>query len=202
MGKIVIGIDQSYQDTGISVGYNGKIKFTGDCYLKNLKSNTECREVLRKRLQKVFAKSLEYQCRYNAPVTVLIERIRLRSQGVLSIDYIKSIGALNALICDLAHGYNFPVYSVDTRAWKSAVIGTSKPQNNKYGFNPNKWPTIQWCVRNGYENRIISYEVSNRKKKAVVERGGKRFTYNDNTADSIGIMFYGFTENPKLQEEH
>lgn len=38
------------------------------------------------------------------------------------------------MIVDTASQYNIPVYSVDTRAWKSASIGTSKEKSNKYGL--------------------------------------------------------------------
>ena len=44
-------------------------------------------------------------------IICVIERIRLRSQGFLNINYIKSIGALNALIVDLMYEYNIKVYS-------------------------------------------------------------------------------------------
>lgn len=202
-GKIVIGIDQSYHDTGISVVYNNKLKYAGHCYLGQYKNNTRRREVLKERLARIFTKVFEYECRYNATVTVIIERIRLRSNGALSLDYIKSVGALNALICDLARIYNFPVYSVDTRAWKGAVVGTAKPEKNDYGIDPKKWPTVQWCVRSGYKRRILNYEVSPRKVKGIfTDDAGKRYVYNDNIADSIAIAFYGFVEKQNLKEEH
>lgn len=114
--------------------------------------------------------------------------------------YIKEMGALNATIIDMAYKFDIPVYSVDTRSWKSQVIGTSKTQPNRYGFPPEKWPTIQWCIVHEYE-QFIKEEVSPRKKKAVIERGGKRFTYNDNKADSIGIALYGFLPESKQKLE-
>lgn len=121
----------------------------------------------------------------------------------MNLDYIKGIGALNALIVDLAHEYQIPVYSVDTRSWKSQVIGSSRPGRNRYGFPEEKWPTIQWCLDQGY-SWLITEQVSPRKKKAVIERDGERWTYNDNKADAIGIAMYGFINpvNQKLEEEH
>lgn len=200
--KIIIGIDQSYQDTGIAIGLNGKIKIAKDIELHSLKSNSLRRERLGSELRTIF-NSVKYKSiNYDASVTVLIERIRLQSQGFLNIDYIKSIGALNALICDVAAMYDFPVYSVDTRAWKSTIIGTSKTQNNPYGIDPHKWPTILWCIKHGYKHYIKYPITNNRKQKGVITKNNERYSYNDNTADSIGICLYGFTTNPKIKEEH
>lgn len=201
MNKIVIGIDQSYSDTGISVSYNGELKSSTHCYTENLKTNTQKRQQLRTTLNSVFEKVNTKQRQTGAEIIVIIERIRLRSQGFLNIDYIKSIGALNALIVDLSCAYDFPVFSVDTRAWKTAVVGTSKGLSNPFGIDEKKYPTIIWCCKHGYKNNIINYDVGKR-KKGVIEKDGKRYTYNDNIADSICISLYGFTNNMKLEKEH
>lgn len=201
--KIVIGIDQSYKDTGITVSLNGKVKMVTECFTMNLPNNSVKRKKLYETLDKIFDMVYGKAEHMEAEVVVVIERIRLQSQGFINIDYIKSIGALNALIVDLAKSYGYPVYSVDTRNWKSNVVGTSKGQKNKYGIDEKKWPTIQWCVRNGYEQYIIDYEIG-KKKKGVLERNGVKFTYNDNKADSIAISLYGFIPIKKqlLKEEH
>lgn len=207
--KIVIGIDQSYADSGIAVAFDGKLMAVRECKPSTTTSNTERRALLRQTLIRVFSmmqrKAFDIG---DCDVICIIERIRLQSakpgtQHFLNLDYIKGIGALNALIVDLAYEYQIPVYSVDTRSWKVQVIGSSKPQKNVFGFAEEKWPTIMWCVEKGYEKFIIE-DVSPRKKKAVIERGNKRFTYNDNKADAIGIAMYGFINpaNQKLEEEH
>lgn len=198
--RIVIGLDQSYKDTGISVSYNGKLKAATHCYTEHFKTNTEKRKELRHKLISVFDNVNSFSLKYNSPVTVIIERIRLYSQGFINIDYIKSIGALNALIVDTASQYNFPVYSVETKAWKAAVVGTSKPLNNPHGIDPKKWPTILWCVNRGYGSYIVDTNVG-RKKKGVIDNGFMAYTYNDNISDSICISLYGFTPNPLLKEE-
>lgn len=198
---IIIGIDQSYKCTGIALSYNGELKSTTCIKTEHLKNNSEKRKMIYGNLSAVFEKVCALSNIYEAEVTVIIERIRLRSQGFLNINYIKSIGALNALITDLAYIYDFPVYSVDTRAWKSSVVGTSKPKTNKYGFDPKKWPTILWCIEKGYKENIIEH-VSNRQTKGVINDNGERYTYNDNIADSICISLYGFTPSPKLEREH
>lgn len=204
MKKIVIGIDQSYKNTGISICVDGELTNIKSVHLKSLKTNSDRRKHLSNKLHHLFNK-VQYRAKYDSvEVWVIIERIRLRSQGFLNIDYIKSIGALNALIVDVASEYDFPVYNVDTRAWKSAIVGTSKPQNNKYGIDPEKWPTIKYICSLGFEDKIRVPVESIRKKKGVIEKDGIRFTYNDDAADSACIALYGFIpeKRQKLEVEH
>lgn len=191
ISKIVIGIDQSYKNTGISVSADGKIKNISNLRLDCFENNSERRQRLKNKLSKVFEKYFLLADKYGAELIIIIERIRLRSEGFLNIDYIKSIGALNSIIIDCAYEFGIPVYSVDTRAWKSQIIGTSKPQNNSYGIDPKKWPTIKWLISQGYEDKLIR-PINGRKKKGVIERKGKRFTYDDDAADSACISLYGF----------
>lgn len=205
----MIGIDQSYADSGIAVALDRKLMAVRECKPSTTTSNTERRALLRQTLIRVFSmmqrKAFDIG---DCEVVCIIERIRLQSakpgtQHFLNLDYIKGIGALNALIVDLAYEYHIPVYSVDTRSWKVQVTGSSKPLANKYGFAEEKWPTIKWCLNEGYEKFIIE-EVSSRKKKGVVVKNDKRYTYNDNKADAIGIAMYGFINpaNQKLEEEY
>lgn len=204
--KIVIGIDQSYADSGITVAFNGKVKSVSDCKPKSTATNTEVRVQLRHKLAKVFSTMQRKQYDMEqCELICIIERIRLQSakpgmEHFLNLPYIKGIGALNAVIVDLAAEYSIPVYSVDTRSWKSRVIGTSSPGKNPYGFPEEKWPTIKWCIDHGYGWLIVE-EVSPRKVKGVIEKDGERYTYNDNKADSIGIALYGFVNDPKLEVE-
>ena len=203
MKKYVIGIDQSYKNTGISVCVDGKITNIKSIRLEALEDNSRKRMQLANKLYVLFGKVFHKSLQEPTEVYVIIERIRLQSQGFINIDYIKSIGALNAVIVDCAKKYNFSVYSVDTRAWKSAIVGTSKPKINKYGINPEKWPTIQFIKRLGYEDKILIH-VSNRKKKGVFEKNGMKYTYNDDAADSACIALYGFIpkNKQKLELEH
>lgn len=206
MHTIIIGIDQSYKDTGISIWFDGALKQAIDCFTQNLANNTIKRATLRAKLLNIFGKlnvkkltyeSLKEECK----LICIIERIRLQSQGFINIDYIKSIGALNAMIVDTANIYSIPVFSVDTRAWKSSVIGSSKGKANKYGFDEKKWPTILWCIKNGYKGKIKA--DAGKKKKGVIEKNGEKYTYNDNIADAIGIgKFYFVGDKKLLKEEH
>lgn len=197
--KVVVGIDQSYNNTGISIAADGKLKKVKSLRLEGLENNSEKRRAL--------ASTLDGLLRSVAPradeVVCIIERIRLRSRGFLNIDYIKSIGALNSAIVDTCHDHGVTVYSVDTRCWKSQVIGTSKPSQvpNKYGVPDEKWPTVKWLLNQGWENSLI-VPVSPRKKKGTFERDGQRFMYNNDAADSAGIAMFGFLGNQdKLQLE-
>lgn len=194
---VVIGIDQSYKDTGIAIACNGKIKAVAHLSLSRLENNTE----RRKEVSDALITYIQFALEKTENVEVIVERIRLVSAGVLSMDYIKSMGALIATIVDTASLFHVPVYSVDTRAWKTAVIGTAKEKQNKYGLDPKKWPTILWCIKNGYKDKIIDYSVGKR-KKGILEKDGILYTYNDNKADSIGIALYGFVKDRKLMEEH
>jgi len=202
--KVVIGIDQSYKDSGITISINGKVKCVTDCYTDNLKNNTEKRITLKNKLEQI----INYIIRkgYNpinpdTEIVCLIERIRLKSQGFINIDYIKGIGALNTLIVDKMLQYGIETYSVDTRAWKSSIVGTSKERKNKHGIDPKKYPTILWCIRNGYEKQI-SQPAKPKQKKGVIIKGKDRIIYNDNKADSICISLYGFVPDGKLEREH
>lgn len=199
MIEICIGIDQSYQCTGISIFVNNKKKMMKSIDLKKLKCNTDKRIVLKKELESLIDHIYNIY-NNNINITVLIERIRLRSDGFINIDYIKSIGALDSIIIDCCTQKGIKVYSVDTRAWKSQIVGTSKPKENKYGIDPKKWPTILWCIKSGWESNIKE-DVGKQKKKGVIEKNGERFTYNDNVADSAGIALYWFNGNKNILKE-
>lgn len=197
--KVVIGVDQSYSNTGISISCDGQLKKIGSVHLDKLSCNSERRGVLRKKLEHI----IKLNVNKAKEVQIIVERIRLQSQGFININYIKSIGALNSTIVDVAREYNLKVYSVDTRAWKSQIVGTSKELANKIGIDPKKWPTIQYIIRQGWEDSIL-LRVSNKKKKGVLLRGDEKYTYNDDAADSACISLYGFIpkNNQKLEEEH
>lgn len=196
--KIIIGIDQSYKNTGISIIADGKIKKITSKDLTIYESNTERRRALRKTLDGLL-KSVTPKAE---SVVCIIERIRLQSQGFLNINYIKSIGALNALIVDTMAEYNIPVYSVDTRCWKAQVVGTSKPMSNEYGVPEEKWPTVHWVTKQGFEQSILK-EITGRKSKGTFMRGNIKYMYDNDAADSCAIAMFGVVgDKRKLQEEH
>lgn len=195
--KVVIGIDQSYNNTGISIVADGKIVKVRSVRLEKYKSNSDKRRALTEVLDGL----LKVVCPKAKDVICIIERIRLRSQGFLNIDYIKSIGALNSIIVDKCNEYYVPVYSVDTRCWKAQVIGSSKPMSNKYGVPDEKWPTVKWLIDQGFEDSIL-IKVEGRKSKGTFLRKGQKYMYNNDAADSAGIAMFGFKgDKEKLQME-
>ena len=203
---IVIGIDQSYARTGITVLENKSIVEMLSIEYKDCKNNSEKRVYLENTLSELM------DCVNSHNPLVITERIRLRSQGFLSENYIKSTGALISTIIDFFYYWNeVPVYSVDTRSFKSQIVGTSKPLNNPYGINPEKYPTILYMRRKGLLHWIAE-EYKGRGEKGVIwanrtltdgKKEKVRVKINDDLADSYCIAMYGFLpgNKQKLKEE-
>lgn len=205
MSKIVIGIDQSYTRTGITVLKNKQIHRMKSLDFKECKNNTEKRLELYTYIEMLLKRPLKKYVEQNK-VMIITERIRLRSQGFLSEAYIKSTGALIATIIDVADTYDIPVYSVDTRSWKSQIVGNSKPLENKYGINPEKYRTILHLKQKGLLRFIIE-PYKGRATKGIVNvniDGTKTpCKINDDLADSYCIAMYGYLpkSKQKLNEE-
>ena len=206
-GSFIIGIDESYNRCGITLLYEKKIVEMISENYDGCKNNTDKRKKVRKTLKELISK-----WRLDKRDTIVItERIRLRSQGFLSENYIKSTGALIASIIDICYGYNLPVYSVDTRAWKSAIVGSSKPLNNPYGINPEKYRTICYLRDKGllfwiaeeYEGKGEKGVIQANRRLANGKKEKVRIKINDDLADSYCIAMYGFLpkSKQKLKEE-
>lgn len=195
--KIVIGVDQSYKNTGISIAADGELKKVTSIRMEKLKNNSKKREKLRATLEKV----IKANKGKSDELILIFERIRLQSKGFININYIKSMGALDSIMIDVCDNHEIPVYSVDTRSWKSRVVGTSKPMKNDYGVPGEKYPTIVFVKDKGFEESIL-IEITGRKLKGTFERDGKRWQYNDDAADSAGISLYGFLDDSILHEEN
>lgn len=205
----VIGIDQSYTRTGITILKDKEVVEMFSLDYEHCKNNSEKRTALENTLHEMV---LDHNI---VNPLVITERIRLRSQGFLSEAYIKSTGALIATIIDFFHYYNeIPVYSVDTRSWKSQIIGNSKPLNNPYGINPEKYRTILYLRDKGLLKHIVK-EYKGRGKKGIIDvkmeviEGKKKVRkkvpceINDDLADSYCIALYGYLPKTKqkLKEE-
>lgn len=196
--KLCIGIDQSYKNCGVSISADGQLLKVAHVKLEQCRTNTD-----RRRLLKAYLDNMLKAITSKADsIICIIERIRLHSQGFLNIDYIKSMGALNAVIIDIMDEYDIPVYSVDTRCWKSQVIGTSKPKDNNLGVPKEKYPTVEWCIKQGFENSVLR-TVKGRKVKGTFVRNGIRYMYDNDACDSSAIsMFYFVGDKEKLKQEH
>lgn len=205
----VIGIDQSYTRTGITILKNKKVVEMFSLKYEGCKNSSEKRTALENTLHEML---IEHGIK--CPL-VITERIRLRSQGFLSESYIKSTGALIAVIIDFFYYFNeIPVYSVDTRSWKSQIVGSSKPLDNPYGINPEKYRTICYLRDRGLL-KYIAEKYEGRGKKGIIDvkmkviEGGKERTkkvpceINDDLADSYCIAMYGYLPKTKqkLKEE-
>ena len=196
--QLSIGIDQSYKNCGVSISADGQLLKVTHIRLEQCRTNTD-----RRRLLKAYLDNMLKAITSKADsIICIIERTRLHSQGFLNIDYIKSMGALNAVIIDIMDEYDIPVYSVDTRCWKSQVIGTSKPKDNNLGVPKEKYPTVEWCIKKGFENSVLR-TVKSRKKKGTFTRNGIRYMYDNDACDSSAIsMFYFVGDKEKLKQEH
>lgn len=195
--QVIIGIDQSYKNTGITIIADGKIKIVRSIQLSKLKSNSDKRRVLKQHLFTLLSQ-ISSKC---SNIVCIIERIRLRSQGFININYIKSIGALNAMIVDVMSEFDVKVYSVDTRCWKATVIGTSKPESNSFGVPEEKWPTVKWVCDQGFKSSIL-LTISTRKTKGTFTRKGKKYMFDNDAADSCGIAMFGVIgDKDKLELE-
>lgn len=205
----VIGIDQSYTRTGITILKDKKVVEMFSLNYDHCKNNSEKRTALENTLHELV---LEYNIKNPLVIT---ERIRLRSQGFLSENYIKATGALIGVIIDFFHYYNeIPVYSVDTRSWKSQVVGNSKPLKNPYEINPEKYRTILYLRDRGLL-KYIAEEYKGRGKKGIINvkmdviEGNRKVKkkvpckINDDLADSYCIAMYGYLPKTKqkLKEE-
>jgi len=173
--KIIIGIDESYTRTGISIVADGKLKSVSSIDFKGLKTKSQKRKALHDKLISTIDK---IQLRASS-ILIIVERIRTFSKNKndkfnISTNYIKATGALIASIVDSASEYGIEVYSVDTRSWKAQVVGSSKG-NNKEG---NKMLTIRHVKR-------LGFDVSSVNKKGNI-------VYNDDASDSACIALYGF----------
>lgn len=168
--------------------------------LDKYKSNSERRGVLRTKLEHL----INVVADKTDNIVCVCEKARLHGgpTSFINIDAIKAMGALTATIVDVCAKYGIEVYSVDTRCWKSQVVGTSKPQANKYGVPEEKWPTVKWVIGKGFEKCILIDVSGSKKTKGTFVRDGKKLMYNNDAADSAGIaMFYVVGDRDKLQLE-
>jgi hypothetical protein len=184
--RMVIGIDQSYTRTGISVCIDGKLKLVSSIDFKGLKSHIEKRKEVKKVLTTLLTKGAKKGLR----MAVICERIRTFNKaqskgknkngfGGLNPDYLKMTGALIATITDTAAEFGVKTYSVDTRSWKSKIVGNSKAKIIN-GKRDAKIETVNF-IQNKYKINLFI-----RTNKNGVD------LFNDDAADSACIALYGF----------
>ena len=111
----MLGIDQSYTRFGIAVAADG-VLLNAESMAMSFKNKTV------KRI--AFRAMVEAWTQLYEPDIVVVERVRMFSQSFVSTATIIALGGLVAVAMDAV--YPVPVFSVDTRNWKSKVLGTVK----------------------------------------------------------------------------
>lgn len=174
--KVVIGIDQSYKCTGVAVYiYNGETKkgrfWRAFAITPKKRTKTRKRAVIAGYIDDLLS---DFRYRYD-DVRICFERPRLFSKGHISASFLLSIGALNGAIIDTAESWDVSCYSVDTRAWRRAAVGTCERKENHKGIPPEKYFTVKHFCKIGYKRRIIQRAAD-----------GSKFFEHD-IADAMGI---------------
>ena len=198
--KLVIGIDESYTSTGISIAIDGKLHKVTSIDFKGCKNNIEKRKLIVNILHRI----LKLNANKAKEIVILVERIRTYTGGnSLRPNYLKSTGALIAVIADTAYDYNVPVYSVDTNSWKTQVVGTNKIlKEYEKEIKPEKMGAIKLVEKLGFDMK--QYDKQGNIKKSVRGKHKGKIKYNDDAADSACIALYGFIpeHKQKLELEH
>ena len=138
---ICIGVDQSYKRTGVSMSVDGTLLHVKSVDLAKLTKH-ESRMLVADEVKRATCAALDAADH----VIVILERIRMFSQQFVSMPYILSMGMMNGAVYDaLASQFQqemesskLEVATVETRAWKHAVVGTTKGAPNDYGVPDNK----------------------------------------------------------------
>lgn len=189
--KCIIGVDQSYSRTGISISVDNKLKKVTSVDFKLVKTKYAKRKLLQEKLRKAIESCLK---KYRSEeIAVVHERVRTFTSGAdLRPDVIKAHTQLALYICDTATEYGIGTWSVDTRAWKSAVLGTAKPSVEIFPGvnNPQKILAVKKVIELGFKDSIENHKY---RQHTVF--------YDDDAADSACISLYPFTQRPKLKRE-
>jgi Holliday junction resolvasome RuvABC endonuclease subunit len=128
----IISIDQSYSRLGYCVQTRKEVFEVASIDLSKMKNPTQKRNCVRELVSILIRK---YQ-----PRVILVERTRIFQGGYISAKTAGMLAAMTAAIVDAAYvhtSYRKPtqVYSVDTQAWKFAVVGNRKA---------TKQDTVKW----------------------------------------------------------
>lgn len=197
-----IGVDQSYSRTGISLAVDGKLKVVRSVDLHAIPSKTLKRRAVSEALGRAISSALSHYP--PTSIAVICERLRLFSSGAgaapglytsptIRPGVIKPASAMIAYLVDRAYDYDICVWSADTRAWKTAVLGTSRPlvEPLKGVKDPQKIRSVKFIIQQGFEKEI-----------SLCRNHGAFYKYDDDAADSACIALYGFTKKPLLQREY
>lgn len=194
---MVVGVDQSYKNCGISIAADGKLLKVSNLSFEHCQTHSEARKLLAAKLTRII-KLNRQKCH---DMILVFERIRQFSNGFISMPYITGMGALNAVMVDVAYEFGVRCYSVNTKSWKAGVVGTSKPEDNDLGVPPEKWPTVKWCVAQGFEKEILKPVKGRRRKGTFIAEDENRYEYDNDAADGAAIAMSPFCLDPERFKE-
>jgi hypothetical protein len=198
--KIVIGVDQSYTNTGLAVIADGTVVKALLVPFSSAQNKPEKRIAVARYIADIVERALTM-----APkVIVVCEQIRAFKGSSLSLEYVATTGALVGTIVDRCFLLGVPVYSVDTRVWKARIVGTCKPdaRNCPPCVEPQKWPTIKFILkRTDVKKSWITAPVTKRSKKYDLMYKNERCRYLDDVADAICIGLYGNEKGRNMHKE-
>lgn len=187
--EVWIGLDQSYTDTGIAVVCDGDVKSLMHESFQGLSEKYQKRLQLSKRLEGIISR---LEGKY--AVNVCIEAVRLFSgeQPHISTQYIFAACAMVGAIVEVCCRHGVPVYWVETRSWKKAVLGSSKPSGKRLnGVNDQrKVDSVLYAIKRGFRDDMASTVKSGKNRGKV--------RYNDNMADALCIAICG-SQKKKLK---
>ena len=197
--KIVIGLDQSYTNTGIAIAGDGKVLLARNIDTSRCTSKTEKRRCI----ALAVSKAIEAAKLQSSNVIVISERIRVFNGQALSLSYVSTTGALVGTIADVCYDAVVKHYSADTRAWKAAIVGTTKSASKgPKNVNLNKIPTLKYVLKRPDVQRCwIVKPIGKRCKSYDVLEQGVPCKYDDDVADAICIALYGFCKKRSLLPE-
>lgn len=190
--KCIIGVDQSYSRTGVSIAIDGKLVKVKSISLRKIKTKTMKRRSATNYVEKALKICLK---KYEPEdIAIICERIRTFTAGMdLRPNVIKPFAAMTCCFVDMAYDYGVEVWSVDTRAWKNAILGTTKLifEPIEGVSNIQKFGSVRRVIDLGFYDSLVREG-----------RHGTHYTLDDDAADSACIALYGFTKDRKLQREY
>lgn len=174
MPTTIVAIDQSYTRLGWCAMRKRKVLEIGSLDLTKLRNPTQKRNCVRE-LVSVLVRKYE-------PNAVLVERVRTFAGGKISARTGAMLHSMTAAIVDAAYVHTFrrkptPVFSVDTRAWKSAVLGNP---------SASKQDAVKFV--------LASVSAPNKKAPEIIG-------LDHDAADAYCIGRYVWTTAPKLKRE-
>lgn len=190
--KCVIGIDQSYKRTGVSIAVDGVLKKVTSIDFKAVKTKTAKRLLLQETLRKAITSCMGKH--RTEDIVVVCERLRTITAGTdIRPGVIKPGAAMIAYIVDTGAEFGVETWSADTRAWKASVLGSSRPVFDPIAGvkDPQKFGAVRKVIELGFEKSITRSR-----------NNGAFKCYDDDAAESACIALYAFEKRNTLKQEY